>query len=92
MIYIETKYLYIIASYIVAMATTIQVSEDLLKELKKRKMYTKESYEEVIWDALEDSMELSEETKRRIKLAEADIKAGRVYTLEQVKKELKRNV
>jgi len=51
-------------------------------------MYDKESYEEIIWDALEDSMELSEETKKRIKIAEEDIKAGRVHTLEEVKKGL----
>ncbi len=68
--------------------TTIQVSQELISKLKERKMYDKESYEEVIWDALEDSMELSEETKKRIKLAEADIKAGRVYSFEEVKKEL----
>jgi len=76
------------ATYIVVMATTISVSQELLSKLKERKMYNKESYEEVIWDALEDSMELSEETKKRIKLAEEDIKAGRVYSLEDVKKEL----
>lgn len=68
--------------------TTIQISQELLSTLKERKLYKKESYEEVIWDALEDSMELSNETKKRIKLAEADIKAGRIYTLDEVKKEL----
>ncbi|MBT3324103.1 hypothetical protein HN681_03895 [archaeon] len=68
--------------------TTIQISHELLTKLKERKLYDKESYEEVIWDALEDSMTLSEETKKRIKLAEADIKAGRIYSLEEVKKEL----
>ena len=77
-----------IVTYIVVMATTISVSQELLSKLKERKMYDKESYEEVIWDALEDSMELSEETKKRIKQAEKDIKAGRVYSLEDVKKEL----
>lgn len=76
------------ATYMVVMATTISVSKDLLEELKSRKMYDKESYEEVIWDALEDSMELSKETKKRIVLAEKDIKEGRVYSLEDVKKEL----
>ena len=76
------------ATYVVVMATTISVSQELLSKLKERKLYDKESYEEVIWDALEDSMELSEETKKRIKLAEEDIKAGRIYSLEEVKKEL----
>jgi len=70
------------------MATTIQISEDLLETLKKRKLYAKESYEEVIWDLIEDTMELNEETKKRIDIAREDIKAGRYYTHEQVKKEL----
>ncbi len=70
------------------MATTIQVSRELLKELKKRKMYEKESYEEVIWDLLEDTMELSEETKRNIKQAEKDIREGRTHSHEEIKKKL----
>jgi predicted transcriptional regulator len=70
------------------MATTIQVSNSLLEELKNRKLYDKESYEEVIWDLIEDHMELSEETKKAIKEAEEDIKAGRTYTLKEVEKEL----
>lgn len=71
-----------------AMATTIQVSEQLLSTLKNRKQYDKESYEEVIWDVLEDAMELSEETKKEIETARAEIKAGKFYTHEQVKKRL----
>lgn len=70
------------------MTTTIQVSNKLMKALKLRKMYDKESYEEVIWDMLEDTMELSEETKKHIDQARKDIKAGKVYTHEQIKKEL----
>lgn len=74
--------------YIHTMATTIQVSQDLLKELKSRKMYDKESYEEIIWDLLEDSKELSKETLQNIKEAEEDVKARRTSTLEEVKAEL----
>jgi len=70
------------------MVTTIQVSKDLMDELKNRKMYDKESYEDILWDLLEDSMELSEETKKAIERARKDIREGRVYTHEQVKKEL----
>jgi len=70
------------------MVTTIQVSEKLLKELKNRKMYDKESYEEVIWDLLEDTMELSEETKKHIKQAEKEFKEGKFHTLEEVEKKL----
>jgi len=75
-----------IASYIVPMVTSIQVSEELLDKLKTCKMYDKESYEEVIWDLFEDTLELSEETKRHIKIAEKEIKEGKVVTLDQIKK------
>ena len=72
------------------MATTIQVSKDLLEELKSRKMYDKESYEDIIKDLLEDTMELSAETLANIKKSEVDIKAGRVKTLAEVEARLKR--
>ncbi len=83
------KHLYTIATYIDTMAiTTIQVSTELVNNLKNRKMYDKESYEEVIWDLLEDSMELSEETKRDLEKSRAEIKAGKTKSLSQIKKEL----
>ena len=80
--------LYTIAGYIPAMATTIQVSGQLIETLKKRKQYDRESYEEVIWNLVEDTMEINEETKREIERARADIHSGKFYTHEQVKKKL----
>ncbi len=70
------------------MATSIQISEDLQKELVKRKFFEKETYEEVIWDLVEDTQELSEETKKEIALARAEIDEGKFHTLADVKKEL----
>lgn len=70
------------------MPTTIQVSEKMQKELAKRKMYDKETYEEVIWDLIEDTLELDEETKKEIAMARKEIKEGKYHTLEDVKKEL----
>ena len=70
------------------MATTIQISEELQSELVKRKLFDRETYEEVIWDLVEDNMELSEETRKDIAQARAQIRKGEVYTHEQVKKEL----
>ena len=70
------------------MATTIQISNELLDKLKLRKMYDKESYEEVIWDLLEDTMELSEQTKRNIEQSQKDFAEGKTYTLEEVEKKL----
>ncbi len=68
--------------------TTIQISKDLLQELKSRKMYDKESHEDIIRDLLEDSMELSEQTLVNIRKSEADVKAGKVHTLKEVEKRL----
>ena len=70
------------------MPTTIQISNDLQKELTNRKLYDQETYEEVIWDLVEDTQEINEETKRDIAEAMADIKAGRVRTSEEVYREL----
>ncbi|MBS3126011.1 hypothetical protein J4453_01030 [Candidatus Woesearchaeota archaeon] len=70
------------------MATTIQISGQLHQELAKRKLFDRESYEEVIWDILEDTQELSEQTKKEIAEARKEVKEGRVKPLEQIKKEL----
>ena len=40
-------------------------------------------------DLVEDSQELSEETKRELAQARAEIKAGKSHTLAEVKKELR---
>jgi len=75
------------------METTIQISKNLLERLAKMKMHEKESYENVIWDLIEDSMELSEETKRNIAQSEKEIRERKTSTLEEVKKRLRiRNV
>ncbi len=70
------------------MTTTIQISDELRDLLAKRKLYDKETYEEVIWDLVEDTMELSEQAIKNIHEAEEDIKHGRVYTHDEIKKEL----
>jgi nitrogen fixation/metabolism regulation signal transduction histidine kinase len=70
------------------MATSIQISERLHKELIKRKLFDRETYEEVIWDLIENTQELSEETKKELEEARAEIKAGKYHTLAEVKKEL----
>tara|TARA_Y100000310_G_scaffold255681_1_gene263202 strand:+ start:2240 stop:2458 length:219 start_codon:yes stop_codon:yes gene_type:complete len=70
------------------MDTSIQVSKSLLEKLKFMKIHNKESYEDIIWDLIEDRLEFSEETKKNIAQAEKDFKEGKFKTLEQVKKEL----
>ena len=70
------------------MDTTIQISSALKKEVLKRKFFYKETYEEVIWDLIEDNKELSEQTKKELAQARAEIKSGKVHSLAKVKKEL----
>jgi hypothetical protein len=72
------------------MDTTIQISNTLKKELLKRKFFNKETYEEVIWDLIEDNQELSEQTKKEIARSRAEYKAGKTHSLEKIKKEMKK--
>lgn len=72
------------------MVTTIQISNSLLEQLKQMKIHEKESYEEIIWDMVEDRMELSEETKRTIANYEKNVREGTLKTISH--KELKRSL
>ena len=70
------------------MDTTIQVSKELLERLRKMKMYSKESYESIIWDLVEDRLEFSEETKKNIEESRKNIKEGKTISLEDLKKKI----
>lgn len=50
------------------------------------KMHVKESYEDIIWDLIEDRLEFSDETKKNIAQAEKDFKEGKTISLEELKK------
>ena len=71
------------------MDTTIQISGELLEKLKKRKMGSRESYENIIWDLLEDTMELSEQTKKDMEESRKEYKRGEVVSFEEIKKRMK---
>jgi len=71
------------------MATTIQVSETLQKELNKMKLYVRETYEEVIWNIIEDTKELSDETMKDIEAARKEIAEGKFVTLSELKRKYK---
>ncbi len=77
------------------MVTTIQISSELLQRLQKMKMHDKESYEDLIWDLMEDRMELSKETKEAMAEYEKDVREKRwenFTPIEQVMKEFGVNV
>ena len=48
------------------------------------KMYNKESYEELIWDLIEDRLEFSEETKKNIAISQNQIKEGKTIEVELI--------
>ena len=68
---------------------TIQISQDLQQELNKRKLFDKETYEELIWNVIEDTKELSEQTKKDIIKARKEIAEGKFITLSDLKKKYK---
>ena len=71
--------------------STIKLSKKLKNELKKQMSHPRETYETVIARLLKNIQEdevLSEEIIKNIEEGIADIKAGRVYTSDQVKKKL----
>jgi hypothetical protein len=70
------------------MVTTIQISEKLKKELTRKKLSSRETYENIIWDLLEDTIELNEMTKKELEDSRNEIRVGKVSTLGQIKKEL----
>lgn len=71
------------------MATTIQVSEALQQKLNEKRLFVKETYEEVIWNLIEDTEALSEETKKDIAEARVEIAKGNFVTFEEFKKRYK---
>ncbi len=71
------------------MVTTIQISSRLQNELTKKKIFNRETYEEIIWELIEDTKELSEETKKDIAEARKEFKEGKFSTLEVVEQRLK---
>jgi predicted transcriptional regulator len=70
------------------MATSIQISEELKKVLSKKKLSERETYENIIWDLLEDNLELNEQTRKELEESRKEIKEGKIITLAQLKKEL----
>ncbi len=70
------------------MVTSVQVSVDLLNSLKSRKLFPRETYEDVIRNLLEDSQRLSEKTRRELEASRAEIREGRHQTLEEVRRDL----
>ncbi|TBR21261.1 MAG: hypothetical protein EPO63_08860 [Candidatus Nitrosotenuis sp.] len=71
--------------------STVKLSKKLKSDLKKQMNHPGETYETIIarlLRAAQDDDVLSKATIKNIEEGIADIKAGRVYSTEQVKKKL----
>ncbi|MHB1650810.1 MAG: DUF7557 family protein [Thermoplasmataceae archaeon] len=74
------------------MEATIQIKKDLKERLNSLRLYPNESYDSVIRrlsELAEDEEPLSRDAIQRIEESLKDIKEGRIYTTEEVKKRLK---
>ncbi len=70
--------------------TTIQVSQSTIERMKELKKYERQSYDELLnslFDELEEES-LSKEEIAEIQQALEDVKTGRVYSIEEVAREL----
>ena len=65
--------------------TSIRVSKELVDALSKLKLKSKETYEEIIWDAIEPYLELSKEVKDSLEEGEKESKRGETISFEQLK-------
>jgi len=73
------------------MVTTIQLEEKTKEELERVKLFPRETYNEVIIRLImtnQEETELSEQTIKNIEKALEDVKKGRLYSTEEVRKEL----
>ena len=70
------------------MSTTIQISDEIHEHLKGLKLYSRETYNDVLERIMEDMQELNEETKREIEQAISEIESGLYKTHEDVRKEM----
>ncbi len=73
------------------METTIQIKKDLKDRLNSLRLYPNESYDSVIRRISElaiDDEPLSKETIERIEASLKDIKEGKVFSMDEVKKRI----
>jgi len=68
--------------------TSIQIKKDTKLKLDSLKLSKRDTYNDVIENLLEDSLELNEETMKDIQEAIEEYKQGQSHSLEDVKQQL----
>ncbi|MFH1823291.1 MAG: hypothetical protein ABH817_01070 [archaeon] len=70
------------------MTTTIQISNQVKQTLDKMKLFERETYNGVIENMIENSLELNEKTKKEIEEAIKQVRSGQTISHEEVGKRL----
>jgi len=68
--------------------TSIQIEKETKYKLDSLKMSKRDTYNDIIENLLEDSLELSEETLKEIQETIEEYKQGQTSSLEEVKRQL----
>lgn len=68
------------------MATTIQISEQLKQDLLKRRVFERETYEDIIKSIMEDNDDISEDLIKRLERSRKQIDEGKTHSFDEIKK------
>ena len=70
------------------MYTTIKLRQETKKILDLLKLNPRESYEDVLWDLIEDHLELNPKFKKGLERAVKEYKEGKIIPIEDIIKEM----
>ena len=68
--------------------SSIQIKKKTKSKLDQLKLSSRDTYNDVIENLIEDSLELNQDTLDEIKIAVDEYKQGKYFTLEDAKREL----
>ncbi len=68
------------------------ISEMLKTELNAMKLFSGETYEDIIKDLIDDRKFLNEETLKEIEQAKKEADEGKIVSFEAIKKKMRANV
>jgi len=68
--------------------TSIQLTSETKRKLDKLKLSKRETYNDVVENLIEDSLELNEKTIKDLEEALEEVKKGKVHSMDEIKKEM----
>ena len=68
--------------------TSIQLKKSTKNKLDGLKLSEKETYNDIIENLIEDSLELSDKAIEDLRVAEKEIREGKIHNLDDIKEEM----